>query len=102
MIMRARDRFFRQMMYAVSPLLVWAAHFFFCYVYAAEVGGGVVLEVVSLAAGVMAVALLARVAWRVARAGGKVRLLDWISLAIALLALAGILLSTIPVVMLHG
>lgn len=100
--MRAQDRFFRQMMYAVSPLLVWAAHFFFCYVYAAEAGGGVVLEVVSLAAGVMAVALLARAAWRVTRAAGKVRVLDWTTLAIALLALIGIVLSTVPIAMLQG
>jgi hypothetical protein len=98
--MRTRDRFFGQMMRTVLPLLVWAAHFFFCYVYAAEVGGGAALVVVSLAAFAAVAVLLARAARQAAQAEGKVRLLHWVALAIALLALAGILLSSVPVLML--
>jgi hypothetical protein len=103
--MRTQDRLFSQTLHAVLPLLIWAAHFFFCYVYAAAAcrgGGGnpTLLVVASLAAVVVAVALLARAAWRTVNAGAPVRLLDWSTLVIASLALAGILWSSIPIAML--
>jgi hypothetical protein len=98
--MRSQDRFFRQMMHAILPLLVWAAHFFFCYVYAAEACQRTALVVVSLAAAIVAAALLAQAVLRISHAGGKPRLLHHATLAIALLSLIGILWSCIPVAML--
>jgi hypothetical protein len=100
LIMRSQDRFFRQMMHTVLPLLVWAAHFFFCYVYAAEACQRTVLVVVSLVAALAAAALLAQAVLRITRTDGKPRLLHRASMAIALLSLIGILWSSIPIVML--
>jgi len=98
--MHTQDRFFRQMTHAVLPLLIWAAHFFFCYVYAAVACQRTVLVVVSLAAVFAAAALLARAVPPTLRASGKPRLLHRATLAIALLSLIGILWSSIPIAML--
>ena len=98
--MRAQDRFFSQMLQVVLPLLVWAAHFFFCYVYSAVACQRAVLTTASLAAVIVAALLGARAARRTTKAAGKLRLFDWATLCIALLALVAIVLSSVPVLML--
>nr|WP_315212840.1 hypothetical protein [uncultured Duganella sp.] len=90
---------------AVAPLLVWAAHFFFCYAWTAAAcqrGGdpAMALGVASvLAVGAVAL-LLAGALRRVCRAPQPVRLIDWGHCASAALGLAAILWTCVPMLML--
>lgn len=103
--MRTQDRLFRQTLYAVLPLLIWAAHFAFCYVYAAEAcqrgdPGAAVLLAASLAAASASAALLVIAARRGAPVDGMMRLLHWATLVVAALGLIAILWGSVPIVML--
>lgn len=103
--MRTQDRLLRKTTLAVAPLLVWAAHFFFCYAWTAAAcqrGGDPAwaLGVASvLAVGAVAL-LLAGALRRVCRAPQPVRLIDWVHCASAALGLAAILWTCVPMLML--
>ena len=106
MIMRTQDRLLRKMTLAVAPLLVWAAHFFFCYAWTAAAcqrGGdpALALGVASVLAVGAAAALLAYALRRLCRAPQPVRLIDWVHFASAALALAAILWTCVPMLMLE-
>jgi hypothetical protein len=106
MIMRTQDRLLSQMTLAVAPLLVWAAHFFFCYAWTAAAcqrGGdpAVALVVASVLAMVAAVALLARAVRLLWRAARPVQLIVWVRVATAALALAAIAWTCVPMLMLR-
>lgn len=105
-IMRTRDRFLSKMVWAVSPLLIWAAHFFFCYAWAAAAcqrGGdpALALGVASALALGAGAALLARALRRLCRAPLPVRLIDWVHFASAALALAAMVWTCVPMLMLE-
>ena len=105
MIMRTQDRLLSRMTLAVAPLLVWAAHFFFCYAWTAVVcerGGdpGVALVVASVLAAGAAVALLMRALRPLCGARPPVRLIVWVHFALAALALAAIAWTCVPILML--
>jgi len=105
-IMRTQDRLFSKMTLAVAPLLVWAAHFFFCYAWTAAAcqrGGdpAMVLGVASVLALGASALLLARALRRVCRAPQPVRLIVWVHFASAALALAAILWTCVPMLMLE-
>lgn len=103
--MRTQDRLLRQMTLAVAPLLVWAAHFFFCYAWTAAAcrrGGdpAVVLAVASVLALGAALALLARALRLLCRTAQPVRLIVWVRFGSAALALAAIAWTCVPMLML--
>jgi hypothetical protein len=112
--MATQDRLFTQMFQGTAPLLVWAAHFFFCYAYTAaacttgaERGhpGSDPVNVLALASLLAAVAT-GTLLWRAVRqldceAAGD-RLLDWAKVGSAVLALIGILWTSVPMFMLDA
>lgn len=103
--MRTQDRLLRKMMVAVAPLLVWAAHFFFCYAWTAAAcqrGGdpAIVLGVASVLAVGAAALLMAHALRRLCRAPQPVRLIVWVHFASAALALAAIVWTCVPMLML--
>ena len=103
--MRTQDRLLRKTTLAVAPLLVWAAHFFFCYAWTAAAcqrgsDPAMALGVASvLAVGAVAL-LLAGALRRVCRAPQPVRLIDWVHCASVALGLAAILWTCVPMLML--
>lgn len=106
MTMQTQDRLLGKMVWAVSPLLVWAAHFFFCYVWTAascQRGGdpALVLGMASALALGAGAALLAKALRRLSRAPKPVRLIDWVNFASAALALVAIAWTCVPMLMLN-
>ena len=104
--MRTQDQLLSKMALAVAPLLVWAAHFFFCYAWTAAAcqrGGdpAMALGVASVPALGASALLLARALRRVCRAPQPVRLIVWVHFASAALALAAILWTCVPMLMLE-
>ena len=104
--MRTQDRLLRKMTLAVAPLLIWAAHFFFCYAWTAAAcqrGGdpALALGAASVLAVGAAAALLAYALRRLCRAPQPVRLIDRVHFASAALALAAILWTCVPMLMLE-
>ncbi len=93
------DRFFPRLWQGTAPLLLWAAHFFFCYLYSAAAGCSGTTHAVLLGA---TVAALLAGAWLLKDAcvlrEGKRRhgLLDMARIGTAVLALAGIAWGTLP------
>lgn len=93
------DRFFDRLWQGTAPLLLWATHFFFCYLYAAAAGCSGTTTAVLLGA---TVAALLAGAWLLRRAcvrrDGKRRygLLDMARIGTAVLALAGIAWGSMP------
>ena len=103
--MRTQDRLLQKTTLAVAPLLVWAAHFFFCYAWTAvacQRGGdpALALGVASALAVGAAALLLARALRRLCRAPQPVRLVVWVHFASAALALAAIVWTCVPMLML--
>ncbi|MCC2973225.1 hypothetical protein [Massilia sp. IC2-476] len=106
-----QDHFFRQLLRGTLPLLVWAAHFTFCYLLAAaqctpaamRAGGpDRVLLGIATALALLACAWLL---WRergILRNAGNAGLLDWSAALGALLALVGILWTGLPVLLVAG
>ena len=93
------------MVWTVAPLLIWAAHFFFCYTWTAascQRGGdpALALSVASALALGAAAALLARAVRRVCRAPRPARLIDWVHFASAVLASVAIAWTCVPMLML--
>lgn len=103
--MHNQDRLLSKMVGALTPLLIWAAHFFFCYLWtvtACQRGAdpAAALGVASaLALGVGAL-LLARALRRLRLTSEPVRLIDWVHFAAAVLALAAIAWTCVPMLML--
>ena len=103
--MRAQDHLLRRMMQPSLPLLIWGAHFFFCYFIAAEqlrFGKSATLWLLACVS-LLALGWLAVLCWRALRrlhAGGNISLLHWASAACAVLGAAGVLLSCLPMLML--
>lgn len=108
--MRTQDHLFRKLLLGTAPLLVWAGHFFFCYAYAAAacLRNWPGRERVLLLATVMAVGAGIWLLWRALRAASRkagpgVRagsLLDWARIGGAVLALTGMLWTSVPLMML--
>ena len=105
------DHFFRQLTRGTLPLLVWAAHFTFCYLLAAaqctpaamRAGGPdrVLLGVATVAA----LAVCAWLAWRerrILRTGAEAGLLDWAAALSALLAFVAIAWSGLTILLVGG
>lgn len=105
--MHTQDRLLGKMVWAVSPLLIWVAHFFFCYAWTAAAcqradDPALALGVASALALGAGAALLARALQRLCRAPQPVRLIDWVHFASAALALAAIAWTCVPMLMLDG
>ena len=102
------DRFFRRMWHGCAPLAVWAAHFVFCYglvatqcspVMARESPSTWLLWLASLFAALFCLLML----WRARRGlDSEASLSQLACAASALLALAGIALTTLPLLLLDG
>ena len=105
------DHFFRQLVRGTLPLLVWAAHFTFCYLLAAaqctpalmRTGGP---DRVPLAvATVAALAACGYLLWRergILRDAQVAGLLDWAAALGAVLALVGIVWTGLPLLLVKG
>lgn len=93
------ERFFHKLWQGTAPLVVWAAHFFFCYLYAAAAcgrGTWAVLAGVTLAA----LAAAGRLAWQAWPPGGRPRgMLQAARLGGAILALVAIAWGALPLAM---
>lgn len=110
--MRAQDRLFRRIGSGTAPLLVWGAHFFFCYAYAAAacMRDWPARGRVMLLATVLAVLLAVWLLWRALREAGRRRetgqgkegasLLDWANIGSAVLGVTGILWTSVPLLLL--
>jgi hypothetical protein len=106
------DRFFVRALHGALPLIIWAAHFFGVYILAAAQCSPAAITPgapsVWLLALMSAVALglcgfLTWRAWYVVRAAdGDPALHDWAALGSGVLALAGIVWSSMPLLMLDG
>ena len=110
--MSMRDRFFVRAIQGSLPLIVWAAHFFAVYILAAaqcspaaitrDAPSVWLLALISAAAVVLCGFLTWR-AWCVVReAAGDPALHHWAAFGSGVLALAGILWSSMPLLMLDG
>jgi len=104
-----RDRLFSRTLYATAPLLVWAAHFTLCYALVATQCSPALLSPGAPAVWILAPASAAALAccslmlWRAKRTlDDQARLLDWARIGSAVLALAGIAWTSIPLLLLDG
>jgi hypothetical protein len=105
------DHFFRQLVRGTLPLLVWAAHFTFCYLLAAAQctpaamrAGGPDRLLLGVATGV-ALLLCLWLAWRergILRDPQHAALLDWAAALSAVLALVGIVWTGLPLLLVEG
>ncbi|MDQ1812687.1 hypothetical protein RBA41_05155 [Massilia sp. CCM 9210] len=107
-----REHLFRKLLHACAPLLVWALHFFFCYVWVAALCAPGMIDgeaprrwVVGMASA-LALGVCLWLAWRarhvLAGASEATRLLDWASAGSAVLAVAGVAWTSLPALMLDG
>lgn len=107
--MNMLDRIPRQALLGTAPLLLWAAHFFLSYVLVAAECSPLfyrpgapsrwLLAGISLAA----LATCAWMLWKARRAWSPdARLMDWAQGGGALLALAGIAWTSLPLLLLDG
>ncbi len=105
------DRFWRQLLRGTLPLLVWAAHFIFCYLLAAAqctpaaMRAGGPDRVLMGVATVAALALCAWLMWRERGIMGRAKeapLLDWSAALGALLAFVGIVWTGLPLLLVQG
>lgn len=106
-----QDHFFRQLMRGTLPLLVWAAHFTFCYLLAAAQCTPAALRADGpnrVLLGVATVAALAICLWLAWRERGiladakEAALLDWAAALGAVLAFVGILWTGLPILFVSG
>ncbi len=103
--MRFNDRLSGQLLLGTAPLLVWAAHFSFCYAYAAVgcaagLQGMAPLLWASVIAMAMVLALLLRSVLDVRRRRASRRLLDAARIGSAALALIGMGWTSVPMLLL--
>lgn len=94
--MMSRDPLFPSVMRVCAPLLVWAAHFFFCYAYvAAGCASGSVLFITTALA-LSACCGLVWLSWR--GRIGKGNLLDFGAFLVSVFSFIAITWSTLPLV----
>ena len=107
------DHFFRQLTRGTLPLLVWGAHFMFCYVLAAAQCTPAAMRAGGpdrLLLGGVTVAALAVCAWLAWRERGMLRdgareqagLLDWAAALGAVLAFVAIMWTGMPILLVDG
>jgi hypothetical protein len=105
------DHFWRQLLRGTLPLLVWAAHFTFCYLVAAAQCTPAAMRVGGpdrLLLGIATAVALAACLWLLWRARVILRsandavLLDWAAALSAVLALVGIVWTGIPILLVEG
>ena len=110
--MNMRDRFFIRLLYGTLPLIVWAAHFFAAYLLVAAQCSPAAITPESprrwmlAALSVLALGACAALLWRargtLRDASEEIRLLDWAAAGSAVLAMAGIAWTTLPMLMIDG
>lgn len=110
--MSMRDRFFVRALRGSLPLWIWAAHFFISYALVAAQCSPAAIEpdaprrwqlaVLTLAAVAACLALLWRDRAVLRNAGEHAGLHDWAAAASAVLALAGIAWTGLPLMLLDG
>lgn len=94
--MQNRDPLFASVMRVCAPLLVWAAHFFFCYAYvAAGCASSAVLGVTTMLA-LSACCGLLWLSWR--SRVGKGNLLDMGAFLASVFSFIAIIWSTLPLI----
>lgn len=107
------DHFWRQLTRGTLPLLLWAAHFTFCYLVAAAQCTPAVMRAGGpdrMLLGMVTVAALAVCAWlmwrerAILRAGAaaQARLLDWAAALGAALAFVAIVWTGLPILLVEG
>lgn len=105
------DHFFRQLLRGTLPLLVWAAHFMFCYLLAAAQCTPAVMRsggpdrMLLGAATVIALLACAWLLWRergIVDDAREAGLLDWAAALSALLAFVGIAWTGLPLLLVGG
>jgi hypothetical protein len=105
------DRFWRQLLRGTLPLLVWAAHFIFCYLLAAAQCTPAAMRAGGpdrMLMGIVTVAALLVCAWLMWRERGILKnaneaaLLDWAAALGALLAFVGIVWTGLPLFLVQG
>lgn len=110
--MSMRDRFFVRVLRGSLPLWIWAAHFFTSYALVAaqcspaaitsDAPNVPVLALLSLAAAGACLALLWRERRLLRHPREHAQLLDWAAAGSGVLALAGILWTSVPLLLLDG
>jgi hypothetical protein len=96
------ERFFHRLWQGTAPLVLWAAHFFFCYLYAAA-GCRRESWAVLLGVTLLALVLAGWLVWAGWRHGGRPRsLLHMAQRGGALLALVAIGWSALPLLVFGG
>jgi len=105
------DRFWKQLLRGTLPLLVWAAHFAFCYLLAAAQCTPAAMRAggpdrgVMIVATVLALLVCAWLMWRergIMKAASAAPLLDWSAALGALLAFVGIIWTGLPLLLVQG
>lgn len=99
--MAASERLFAQLIRGAGALLIWAVHFFFSYVYVAAgcMGEAPLRRSVLLAGSALALAAVCALLWQAVRRRAR-GLAGWAQAGGAVLALIGILWSSVPMFML--
>ena len=110
-ISRASEHFFRRLLGAILPLLVWLLHFIFCYGLAAAQctpaamrDGGPDRTLLGIAT-VVALAVLAWLVWRargVLASPGRAGLWQWASFLFAALSLVAVSWNSVPILLVPG
>lgn len=105
------DHFWRRLTRGTLPLLVWAAHFTFCYLVAAAQCTPAAMRTGGpdrvLLGGVTLVALLVCgwLVWRergMLRAGAEAGLLDWAAALSAVMAFVAVVWTGLPILLVTG
>jgi hypothetical protein len=106
------DNFFRRLWGGTLPLIIWGLHFTVCYVlvavecspagYAPRAPNRLLLGGVSLAALAACTVLVWRARHTLRAAGENTGLYAWAAAGSALLALAGVAWTSLPILMLAG
>ena len=107
------DHFWRKLTRGILPLLLWAAHFTFCYLVAAAQCSPAVMRPGGpdrMLLGMVTVAALALCAWLMWRerailrpgAAAQARLLDWAAALGAALAFVAIVWTGLPILLVEG
>lgn len=101
----AHEHFWPRMLQATLPLLIWAMHFFCCYIVTAEQArlSKTGFLATLMGASLLALSWLSWLVWRTVHrvhASRKITLLGWASASMAVLAWIAVALSCLPLVLL--
>lgn len=103
-----RDCLFKRLLRGTLPLIIWAAHFFAVYILVAAQcsAAGAPRRWILGALSLLAIGACALVLWRARRtlrcAGEDTALLDWAAAGSAVLAMAAIAWTSIPMLLIDG